>query len=146
MIKTLIKVALVLIVAVIGYNYFLGDAEEKASSRKIVNEVKDLGKSMGGVIKSEAEKFREGKLNRVMAKMNAVMSNLDAQSTDNPELRKDLKELIKERESIQGELNKISAEDDTGKAERKEIAKKIDALEKKFNQLIKDNDITILED
>jgi len=145
MIKNLLKIGLLLVVAVIGYNYFLGDAEEKESSKKIVDGVKEIGKSVGGVIKSETEKFSEGKLDRVLAKMSAVMSNIEAQPTEDVELKAKLKELMKERDSLQEKVNEMQGEDKTEKADRKGLRKEIQALEAKFSKLMKDAGIAIEE-
>jgi len=145
MIKNLLKIGLLLVVAVIGYNYFLGDAEEKESSKKIVDGVKEIGKSVGGVIKSETEKFSEGKLDRVLAKMSTVMSSIEAQPTENTELKGKLKELMRERDALQEKVNKIQGEDKTEKADRKGLRKEIQALESKFSKLMRDAGINVEE-
>lgn len=143
MIKNLIKIGALLVIAVIGYNYFLGDAEEKESSKKIVDGVKEIGKSVGGVIKSETEKFSEGKLDRVLAKMSAVMSSIEAQPSQDEGLKSKLKDLMKERDVLQDKVNKIQGEDKTEKADRKVIRKEIQALEAKFTKLMEEAGIPL---
>ncbi len=145
MIKNLIKIGALLVIAVIGYNYFLGDAEEKESSKKIVDGVKEIGKSVGGVIKSETEKFSEGKLDRVLAKMSAAMSTIEAQPTEDTNLKGQLKELMIERNRLQDEVNKIQGEDKTEKADRKGLRKEIQALEAKFNKFMQEAGLSVEE-
>ncbi len=146
MIKNLIKIGVLLVAAVIGYNYFLGDAAEKESSQKIVDGVKEIGKSVGGVIKSETEKFSEGKLDRVLAKMSAVMANIEAQPTEDTNLKEKLKELMQERDQLQKKVNSIQAEDKTEKRDRKDIRKEIQDLEERFMALLKSSGIQMLEE
>ena len=57
--KTLLKIAAFLIIAVLVYNYFAGTPSEKAQSEKIFNEVKDLGSSVADLVKDEHKKFCE---------------------------------------------------------------------------------------
>ena len=59
--KSILKLALILVVGILIYNYFLGTDEEKQQSKEIFTEVRDLGKAAWGLLKSEKEKFDEGK-------------------------------------------------------------------------------------
>lgn len=62
-----------LAVGLIGYNYFFGNAEEQASSRKIVGKVADAGKAVGGVFKGEYQKFRDGKYDNAISKIGGAL-------------------------------------------------------------------------
>jgi len=146
MIKSLIKVGLLLVVGILGYNYFLGSPEEKANSKKIINDVKDVGKSVGSVIKSEAEKFQEGKMDRMLAKMKSVMSDVEAKAADKPELKQQLSDLMNDQKSLQEKIDDIQSEDNTTKVDRKAVKKEIRALEAKFTKLMQDAGINIAEE
>ncbi len=77
MIKSIIKVGLMLAVGIIGYNFFLGTPEEKASSREtigaVANATKAAGKAVGGVFKGEYKKFRDGKYDNAIEKIGGAL-------------------------------------------------------------------------
>jgi len=56
----LLKLAALLVIGILVYNYFFGTTEEKAQSKVIFSEAKDLGKAAWGLLKSEKEKFEDG--------------------------------------------------------------------------------------
>ncbi|MBR9922698.1 MAG: hypothetical protein GYB31_17850 [Bacteroidetes bacterium] len=113
MIKSLIRLALVVVIGVLVYNYFLGSPSEKESASKIFNEVKEVGSSVADLLRSEKEKFDAGKYDTALEKVGGLfdklktgvdnlsseqegeISNLDAE-------RKELEERLKDLES-QGE-------------------------------------------
>jgi len=76
MIKFVFKIGVVLVAGVLTYNYFLGDAEEKKQSEAVFSQIKDLGSSIGGLIKSEKEKFDQGKYDEALAKISSAVSEL----------------------------------------------------------------------
>ncbi|HNM26497.1 MAG TPA: hypothetical protein PKL15_13740, partial [Saprospiraceae bacterium] len=61
MIRSLIKIGLVLIVAILVYNRFFGTSAEKEQSKKIFGEMRDVVVSVGQLVKSEKTKFDAGK-------------------------------------------------------------------------------------
>ncbi len=76
MIKTIFKIGLLVVAGLLGYNYFLGDAEEKAQSREIVGKAKDLGKDAWNLLKSERTKMKEGKYDGALEKLEGLYGNL----------------------------------------------------------------------
>ena len=103
MIKTLFKVAVIVVVALLGYNYFLGDAEEKAQSREIVGKVGDLGKDAWDLLKSEREKMREGKYDAALEKLDGLYVSLrgKAESIRDNALLRELHELEQRRAELE---------------------------------------------
>jgi hypothetical protein len=96
MLKSLLKLALFLIVGVLIYNYFFGTAEEKQQSEEIFISVKDLTKSAVGLLKSEKEKFDEGKYDEAVGKIGGLIDKLKGkaqQLKDNKALLDDIAEL-----------------------------------------------------
>ena len=57
--KSLIKLALVALVLILGYNYFYGDEAEQQQAEKIVGKVKDLGSDIKSLVMNEREKYDE---------------------------------------------------------------------------------------
>ncbi|MEM1357875.1 MAG: hypothetical protein AAGF89_06735 [Bacteroidota bacterium] len=105
MIKTIIKLGLLLVVGLLGYNYFFGDVEEKAQSREIVGKVSDLGKDAWNLLKSEREKMKEGKYDNALEKLDGLYSSLkekaqDLSDSDALQQIKDLNERRKELEDL----------------------------------------------
>lgn len=73
MIKSLIKVGFMLAIGIIGYNYFLGDPDEKAQSKEIISKVGDGVKAVGGVFKGEYQKMRDGKYDKAFEKIGGAL-------------------------------------------------------------------------
>ncbi len=69
MIGKLIKLGILVVIGLVGYNYFLGTPEEKEKSKEIIGKVTDIGKAGVGLIKEEVAKFKEGKYDRALDKI-----------------------------------------------------------------------------
>lgn len=99
--RTIINLILIVVIAIVGYNFFFGDQSEKTESQEIVQQVKDLGRSIGDLMKSEKEKFDEGKYDGVFDRMRTIFDKVKSQlnsadSSGQEELQgleKDLNEL-----------------------------------------------------
>lgn len=76
MIKSLLKFGLLLLVCVIGYNYFFGNETEKAQSERIVSKVRDVSKDAWALLKLEKEKYREGKYDGAVEKVETSVKGL----------------------------------------------------------------------
>jgi Sec-independent protein translocase protein TatA len=76
MIKSLLKLGLILVIAVIGYNYFFGTAEEKEQSREIIGKVRDVGRDAWGLLKSEKAKLDEGKYDGALDKVGTTLEGV----------------------------------------------------------------------
>lgn len=81
LIKTALKLVFLLIIAIVGYNFFWGTAEEKENSKKIFNQVKELGGDFYGLLASEKSKFDEGKYDEVADKLESTFKKLQDQSS-----------------------------------------------------------------
>lgn len=108
MIKTIIKLGLLLVVGLLGYNYFYGDVEEKAQSREIVGKVGDLGKDAWALLKSEREKMKEGKYDNALEKLDGLYASLkdkaqDLKDSDALQQIKNLNDRRKELEDLLAE-------------------------------------------
>lgn len=74
MIKSILKVGLLLVVGILGYNYFLGSPEEKAQSKEILNKAADVGKAGVGLLKEEIGKFKSGKYDDALDKVGNALN------------------------------------------------------------------------
>ena len=139
MIKTLLKYGILILAGIVGYNYFLGDEAEKASSRKIVNEIKDVGKEVGGLIKSEREKFDKGKYDKVLVKLKDSYDVVKqkAKNIDEKYISK-LDDLQDRRNDLENRLSKVTDETtDDGKKQAKRLTRDLDQLLEETQDLIK---------
>jgi len=139
MIKTLLKYGILILAAIVGYNYFLGDEAEKASSRKIVNEIKDVGKEVGSLIKSEREKFDKGKYDKVLSKLKGAYDEVKEKAKDIDEKYiSKLDDLQDRRNDLENRLSKVTDETtDDGKKQAKKLTRDLDQLLEETQDLIK---------
>lgn len=74
MIKSLLKIGLLLVVGILGYNYFLGTPEEKAQSKEILGKAKDIGAASINLVKGEIQKFKSGKYDESLDKVGSLLA------------------------------------------------------------------------
>jgi uncharacterized protein YjbJ (UPF0337 family) len=131
MIRSIIKLGLILVAGIIAYNYFFGTPAEKESSEQIVGKAKDLIAASWGLLKSEKEKFDEGKYDEALAKVKDVFEKIKgrAQEIDDQALSDQVDSLEKRREGIQERLNEKAGE--LSEEEKK-------ALKREFENLMRD--------
>lgn len=111
MIKNLIKLAIVLIIGILIYNYFLGTEAEKETSRKIFKEVKDVAVGVKDLVKSEKEKFDAGKYDDAVDKVGALLGRLKQSAKDFDEKYLDrIDELEKKRKELSDALSEYENE------------------------------------
>lgn len=124
--KSLIKIAVLAIIAILAYNYFFGTEEEKETTERIVEQVKDLGNSVADFVKSEKEKFDEGKYDELKEKIKDAASkikstineltaeDIDALKDQKRQLEDSMKDLesraAEEGRSVKEELNEMVAD------------------------------------
>ncbi|MCB0549465.1 MAG: hypothetical protein KDD19_17960 [Phaeodactylibacter sp.] len=107
MLRSLIKLAAFLVAGILVYNYFFGTAEEKAQSKEIFSDIKDLTKSAVGLLKSERQKFDEGKYDDAVDKIGGLIDNLKGKAEkleDNRELLDQIADLQSQQRSLETKL------------------------------------------
>lgn len=113
MLRSLIKLVLFLVAGVLVYNYFFGTAEEKAQSKEIFTDIKSLTKSAVGLLKSEKQKFDEGKYDEAVDKIGGLIDNLKGkaeQLEDNRELLDQIAGLQRQQRSLETKLGSPGVE------------------------------------
>ncbi len=113
MFKSLLKLALLLVVGILIYNYFLGTEKEQETSRRIFNEVKDLGLAVKDLLASEKEKFEAGKYDRALEKIGDLFEGLrgKAREIDEDYLQR-LDQLEKKRKNLEKRLAELRKSQD----------------------------------
>lgn len=135
--KTIIQLAVVLVVFLLVYNYFMGTSEEKETSKEIFKELKDVGVAVKDLLKSEKEKFDAGKYDNAIQKMRLLISDLETNAREvAPEYVDRIKNLEEKRQDLQGQLDqaKNTAE------EAGEQAKKVEKLNNDMDQLMQETE------
>ena len=101
--RTLLKLALLLIVGLLAYNYFQGSPEEKEQSRVIVDKARDLGSEAWKLLRTEREKLREGKYDAALDRLESLYKDLrrEAESVRDSDALRKLDELSRRRETLE---------------------------------------------
>lgn len=150
MIRSLIKLGLFLVAGILVYNYFFGTPEEKAQSKEVFSNVKNLTKSAVDLLRTEKSKFDEGKYDDAVDKISGVIDDLKGKAEkldDNRELLGQIAEL----ESKQRQLSQRVREENIPKSydntrehpkmdssSQREIENDWDDLVRKTERLIED--------
>jgi len=163
MIRSLLKLAALLIAGILVYNYFFGTNEEQENSRKVFGQIRGVVTSVGQLVRSEKDKFDAGKYDAALDKLGGVYKAVrtQAQHVDEKVIKR-LDELENRKEDLEQELNAIEAGDQQAakeptlkkkdpKAEKDKATKAADQIRRKgellqeLDQLIRDSD-TLLQD
>ena len=124
MIRSVLRLGLLLVAAILVYNYFFGDAREKEQSRKIFGEAKDLVVSIADLVKTEKVKYDHGKYDKALSELGLAFDKTRDQAAKlNPEARTDLDRLEKRKSALQRELEALEMEERSA-SERPALPKK----------------------
>ncbi|MEW5787108.1 MAG: hypothetical protein AB1899_04560 [Pseudomonadota bacterium] len=142
MIGFLIKLAVLLVIGVLAYNYFFGTDAEKAQSAKAFGQMKDVAVSVGELAKAEKEKFDAGKYDTALDKLGAAYVKLreGAQKLD-AGLLKRIDGLERRKKALEEDLAELEKSDlpPEEQAKRKaRLLKELEALEKDSATLAQD--------
>ncbi len=106
MIRSIIKLAVVLVIGILVYNLFFGDETEKQQSKDIFHKVGDLGKDAWGLLKAERGKMKEGKYDEAIDKLDGLYTEIreTAVTLKDSEALERLSELEQKRQTLKREL------------------------------------------
>ncbi|MGB4850411.1 MAG: hypothetical protein WBP41_20965 [Saprospiraceae bacterium] len=122
----LIGIIVIIVAAIVGYMYFFGKEDDKVKAHTIVNETKELGKSVGDFIKKQKDKYDDGEFDALIKKIGTSIDRLRSK-TDKPsdETQTNLREL--ENQLRQIDPQKLSEEN------RQKLKKVIEDLDKQLH-------------
>ena len=108
MIRSLIKLAVLLVICILVYNYFFGTNSEQEQSREFFGKLKDVVVAGAGVLKSEKQKFDAGKYDKLMDQLGSAYKAVrsQAQFVDKKVLTR-LDELEQRKAGLQRQLDTI---------------------------------------
>lgn len=146
--KFLIRIALLLVVGVLVYNYFFGTVEEKEQSKKVFNTAKEAGKAVWtfgkeafGLLRNEKQKFDAGKYDEAVDNVGNLYDKLRGHAKtieDNKDLIARLDRLERERRALEEKIEKPSAYDGTEKQRKTEIKSDWEELMRETEDLVKE--------
>jgi chromosome segregation ATPase len=129
MIKSIIKVALLLIVGILGYNYFWGSPEEKAQSKEIIGKAVDVGKAGVGLLKEEIGKFKSGKYDDALDNIGTALNQTKEKLKQGSKLLDEVAEWQEKKEDWEKKSDELKEtlanEGDNTKASTQEAIKKL---------------------
>ncbi|PHI19105.1 hypothetical protein CEQ90_14410 [Lewinellaceae bacterium SD302] len=133
MIRTLLKLGVFLVIAVLGYNYFLGDEAEKAQSREIVGKAADLGKDAWNLLRAEKEKMDEGKYDGALDKLKGLYGELreTAGNLKDSDALEQISKLEEKRKELSEKLENATA------AEKEATAREVEELTEETEEVMK---------
>lgn len=126
MIRSILKLAVFLVVGVLVYNFFLGTPEEKEQSRAIFNKGKEVVVSVGDLVKSEKEKFDSGKYDEALDKVGNLFNGMREKADDlssNDQYKNELEELDAKRRELQEDLKDVETDQDNNFTSEKDEKK-----------------------
>lgn len=137
--RSIIKLVLIVLIAVLGYNYFWGSTDERSESREIVTQVQDLGKSIGGLIMSEKEKLQAGKYDGLFNNLENIFKKLETQiRSGDIEKREQLNNLEQDKKDLEKEV-KDAEEYEVSPDKKNELEARMKVLLEKTEKLLDDN-------
>ncbi len=148
MIGFIIKLAVIAVVGILGYNYFFGSAEEKAQSTKVFGQVKEVAVSVGELAKSEKAKYDAGKYDAALDKLaHAYQAAREGAQKVDASLLKRIGELEKRKAGLEKEIASLE-HSDAGTAERspeeaRAQAQRQEKLQRDLDKLIADSDAVL---
>ncbi len=135
--KNLIKLALVVIVGVLVYNFYFGTEEEKATSEKVFKQVKEVGHTVGDIIKKEKQKFADGKYDKTFDKLGDIYDDLKKKlDGGDRETKRELDRLERTKDKLEREKEELRRELEDADVDQEDIAKKSKSLEDNLNELM----------
>jgi len=125
--KNLIFLALLILAAIVGYTYFFGKGEDKERAENIVNETRDLGRSVGDFLKKQKDKYDNGEFDRLFDRIGNAIDNFRKKpAADQQEAKDELRKLETELKKVEPE--KLNEEN------REELKRLLDELEKELEE------------
>ena len=125
--KSLLFLILLILVGYVGYMYVFGKGEDKENARSVVNETKDLVRSVGDFIKRQKTKYDDGEFDRLLDKIGGTLEKVKSKKSANTaEEDTELRQLEKELRQI--DPDKLNPEN------RERLRKLLNDLERELDE------------
>jgi hypothetical protein len=135
MLKFIFKVGIPLVIVILVYNYFFGTSEEQERSKVIFTKVKDLGKEVGGLLKSEKDKFNQGKYDKALDLTDNMLQKLKEGADKGSTSIQEIKNLERKKDRLEQELDKSKSDGNVDSKENQKLTRGLDELVKEMEAL-----------
>lgn len=136
---SIVKWLIYLLIAVLVYNLFFGTEEEKAQSKEIFSKVGELGREAWGILKSEKQKFDQGKYDEAVTKVGQLyqqLNNTAQQLNDNRTVQR-VAALERQRQEIEQQLQ-LRPANEMSPAQKSQLLGDWNALMRETEQLMQE--------
>ena len=112
MIRSLFKLAVLLVIGILIYNYFFGTNPEREQSKQVFGQMRNVVVSVGQLMKTEKSKYDAGKYDKVLDKLGDTYKAIrDRAKYVDEKVIKRLDGLEAKKAELQEELNQIEQGD-----------------------------------
>lgn len=112
MIRSLFKLAILLVIGILVYNYFFGTNSEREQSKQVFGSMRNVIVSVGQLMKTEKSKYDAGKYDKVLDKLGDTYRAIrDRAKYVDEKVIKRLDGLEAKKAELQEELNQIEQGD-----------------------------------
>lgn len=112
MISSLFKLAVLLVIGILIYNYFFGTSSEQEQSKQVFGSMRNVVVSVADLMKSEKSKYDAGKYDKVLDKLGDTYKAVrDRAKYVDDNVIKRLDDLEAKKSELQEELNQIEQGD-----------------------------------
>lgn len=147
--RNLFTLAVILVLGILVYNRFLGDPEEQAQAKTTFQTIgkafKEVGGAVGTLLKSEKEKFDEGKYDQAMDKIGDLFKKMGEKAKDfgekSDEYLDKLSELKKQKDALQEKIDEFKGKEMTDEESvevNEELKDELSDLKKRIDKTIED--------
>ncbi len=138
MIKHVLKLGALLLIGILGYNYFFGTATEKANSQKIFGQVKEVAVSVKNLVKNEKTKFDAGKYDKALQKLGGAYKGIrEKLGGIDKKLLDRIEHLDDRKAALQKEIQQVEKSGDVDKQNelQEKLTKLVEDTEKVINSI-----------
>ncbi len=125
--KSLFFLVILILAGYVGYMYFFGKGEDRERAASVVNETKELGRSVADFIKRQKSKYDDGEFDRLLDRISGTLQKVKSKKTGiTKEENDELKDL--EQELRQIDTDKLNQEN------RERLRKLLNDLERELEE------------
>lgn len=147
--RNLITIVIMLVAGILLYNSYFGTPDEKAQAKTTFKTIgkafKEVGNAIGGLLKTEKEKFDEGKYDKAMDKISDLFKKLGDKTKDlkvnKEEYMDKISELQRQKEALKEKISEAGKKEMTDD----ESVRINDELRNNVNSLFEDLKKTVKE-
>jgi len=138
--KRILSLLFIVVVGILGYNFYFGSEEDKARSREVTSKAKDLGKTVINLLKAERDNFKNGKYDQALDKVGVVFKDIGQKAQElGGNFPERYNKIEKQLEDLKAKSERQNTTQPTNPdKEKKEIEVQFDNMVKEIESLKRD--------